>query len=107
MPKRPKARVDRTKQDAPAAVSPGDPDIVQRFVEGLSSEERMLVVLKAELYEGNWDNMVADLTARLEDRPYIFKLANRIADDLQRICRLREFERQANVDLSLYVRLDP
>jgi len=79
----------------------------RRFVQGMTSEERMLVVLKRELYEGSWDEMVADLQARLEGRPYIFKLAHRIADDLDRIARLREFEKTCNVDLSDYVELEP
>jgi hypothetical protein len=80
---------------------------VQQFVQGMPSEERMLVVLKGELYEGSWDDMVADLQARLEGRPYIFKLAHRIADDLERIERLRQFERACGVDLSDYVELEP
>jgi len=79
---------------------------VQRFVDTMTSEERMLVVLRRELYEGSWDEMVADLQARLEGRPYIFKLAHRIADDLERIGRLRQFEADASVDLSDYVNLE-
>lgn len=73
----------------------------------MPSEEKMLVVLKAELYEGSWDEMLADLKARLEGRPYIFKLAHRIHDDLERIERLREFERRNKVDLCDYVQLEP
>lgn len=80
---------------------------VRQFVAGMPTEERMLVVLKHELYEGSWDEMTADLKARLENRPYIFKLANRISDDLERIERLREFERRNRVDLSDYVQLEP
>jgi hypothetical protein len=79
---------------------------VRRFVEGLTSEERMLVVLKRELYEGSWDEMAADLKARLAGRPYIFKLAHRIADDLERIERLTAFERETGADLADYVRLE-
>ncbi len=67
----------------------------------------MLVVLKRELYEGSWDDMAADLRARLEGRPYIFKLTSRITDDLERITRLREFEAGRGVDLSDYVKLEP
>lgn len=78
----------------------------QRFVQGMPSEEKMLVVLKRELYEGSWDEMVADLRARLEGRPYIFKLAHRIADDLERIARLREFEESCGVDLGEYVDIE-
>jgi len=78
----------------------------RRFVQGMPSEEKMLVVLKRELYEGSWDEMVADLQARLDGRPYIFKLAHRIADDLERIARLREFEQTCGVDLSEYVDIE-
>jgi hypothetical protein len=81
-------------------------DAVQRFVEGLTSEQRMLVVLKRELYDGNWDEMLADLKARLDNRPYIFKLASRIQDDLERIAVLRKFEHDHNVDLSKYVKME-
>jgi len=82
-------------------------DKVRRFVEGMTTEQRMLVVLKRELYEGHWDEMVADLKARLEGRPYIFKLAHRIADDLERIAQLREFEQKWGVDLCDYVKMPP
>ena len=79
------------------------PELSQRFADSLTSEERMLVVLKHELYEGSWDEMIADLQARLEGRPYIFRLAHRIIDDLGRIKRLRDFERRHGVDLSEFV----
>jgi len=79
---------------------------VRRFVEGMTSEERLLVVLKKELYDGSWEEMAADLKARLEGRPYIFKLAHRIADDLERIRRLREFEQGCDIDLADYVKLE-
>ena len=66
----------------------------------------MLVVLKKELYEGSWDEMIADLRTRLDGRPYIFKLAHRISDDLQRIERLKEFEDGVGLRLSDYVKLE-
>jgi hypothetical protein len=73
----------------------------------MTNEERMLVVLRHELYEGSWDEMDKDLRARLEGRPYIFKLAHRIADDLERIQRLREFERSHSINLTDYVDIEP
>jgi len=79
---------------------------VQWFVDALMNEERMLVILKRELYEGNWDEMVADLRARLAGRPFIFKLTNRIEDDLERIERLRAFETRNKIDLSEYVKME-
>ena len=80
---------------------------VQQFVEALTSEERMLVVLKRDLYEGSWNEMIADLQARLEGRPYIFKLAHRIVDDLDRIDRLRAYENSEGIDLSDFVDVEP
>ena len=79
---------------------------VERFLKALAPEERMLLVLKRELYEGSWATMLSDLHARLEGRPYVFKLANRIRDDIQRIERLRAFEQDQKVDLADYVNLD-
>ena len=66
----------------------------------------MLVVLRHELYDGSWDEMEKDLRARLDGRPYIFKLAHRIADDLERIERLREYERSVGVNLADFVDVD-
>ncbi len=78
----------------------------QEFVAAATAEERMLLVLKRELYEGSWDDMEADLRARLDGRPYIFKLAHRISEDLERIARLRQWETLHEVDLSDYVSLN-
>ena len=89
--------------DVPADVR----QAVRRFVESMTNEERMLVVLRHELYDGSWDEMDKDLRARLEGRPYIFKLANRIADDLERIQRLRQFEQSCGIDLTDYVDIEP
>lgn len=78
---------------------------VSEFVNGLSEEHRMLVVLKAQLYGGAWEPMLDDLRNRLAGKPYIFKLANRIKDDIERIKQMQEFEAEHNVDLVDYVDL--
>ncbi|HUV64760.1 MAG TPA: hypothetical protein VMW24_12745 [Sedimentisphaerales bacterium] len=75
------------------------------FVAGLSDEHRMLVILKAQLYGGTWEPMLDDLQNRLEGKPYIFKLANRIKDDIERIEQMRKFEQEHNIDLTEYVEL--
>jgi hypothetical protein len=75
----------------------------RRFVEALSEEEIMLLRLRDELYEGRWDSMLADLNDRLQGKPYVFKLAHRIQDDIQRIERMSRFERQHDVDLAQYL----
>ena len=86
-----------------ASVSPDRQEQTRRFADGMTREERMLVVLKRELYEGSWHEMETDLRARLDGKPFIFKLVHRIEDDLARIDRLRAFEASADVDLGDYV----
>ena len=76
------------------------------FVSSLAVEDKLLLLLKAELYEGRWDAMEQDLQDRLQGRPYIFKLASRITDDLSRIERMRAFEDEHQLDLSTIVPLD-
>jgi len=75
------------------------------FVKNLTEEQRMLIVLKAQLYNGSWAPMLDDLRNRLTGKPYIFKLANRIQDDIERIEKLSAFENEHNVDLASYVDL--
>ncbi|MHC4236835.1 MAG: hypothetical protein ACYSOF_04345 [Planctomycetota bacterium] len=80
---------------------------VDSFVRALDEPQRMLVVLKAQLYGGQWGPMLDDLENRLEGKPYIFKLANRIKDDVERIHRLQAFEQDNGIDLADYVKLEP
>lgn len=64
----------------------------------------MLVVLRGELYAGSWDRMLSDLKDRLKGRPYIFKLVNRIQDDIARIERLQDYEKKHNVNLAEFIK---
>jgi hypothetical protein len=72
---------------------------VEKFVASLTLEEQLLVRVKAELYGGSWDELVTDLEARLQGRPYVLKLATRIEDDLARVKKLRAFEEEHHVQL--------
>ncbi len=78
---------------------------VSDFVDNLSDEHQMLVVLKAQLYGGTWEPMLDDLRNRLTGKPYIFKLANRIEDDIERIEQMQQFETEHKIDLAEYVDL--
>ena len=91
----------------------GDPELqsqtdrdeaARQFVAQLTPEEKMLVILKGELYEGDWSSMLEDLRNRLEGRPYIFKLADRITEDIARIEKLQNFEKAHQVDLAEYIK---
>ncbi|MBA7629098.1 hypothetical protein ES703_36596 [subsurface metagenome] len=80
--------------------------VVSDYVNSLSEEQRMLIILKRQLYGGGWEPMLEDLQNRLDGKPYIFKLANRIQDDIERIEQMREFENEQDVDLADYVKMD-
>lgn len=79
---------------------------VDAFIRGLNDQYRMLVILKTQLYGGQWEPMLEDLQNRLEGKPYIFKLANRIKDDVERIQEMQTFEKEHDIDLADFVKLE-
>ena len=72
----------------------------QSFINQLADEERMLIRLQKALYEGSWDAILTDLFNRLEGRPYVFNLPNKVRDDITRIKKLRSYEEQYDMELS-------
>ncbi len=70
----------------------------------LSKDDKMLVVLRDELYGGAWREMLDDLLARLDHKPFIFKLAHRIESDIARIRRLQSMESKNRVNLADVIR---
>ena len=72
------------------------------FYESLNEEEAMLMTLRDELYGGSWGKMKQDLADRLQGRPYIFKLVNRIEEDLHRIEKLKGYEDEQGINLADY-----
>lgn len=69
----------------------------------LSPEDKILVIIREELYDGKWEDMLEDLKARLAGRPYVLKLASRIEDDITRIARLRSIEEEKGINLADFV----
>ena len=84
---------------------PVDPEVAS-FVRGLNEQHQMLVILKSQLYGGQWEPMLEDLQNRLDGKPYIFKLANRIKDDVERIQSMQAFEKEHGIDLADFVKLE-
>jgi hypothetical protein len=76
---------------------------LRRFLDRLSQQQKMLLVLKRDLYDGDWQPMVADLENRLAGRPYVVSLGQRIAEDLERITQMRELEAHYEVDLAAFL----
>jgi hypothetical protein len=79
------------------------PEPLRRFMDRMTQEQKLLLVLKRDLYGGDWQAMVGDLKNRLEGRPFIVRLAARIEDDLARIVQMSELERHYQVDLADFV----
>jgi len=71
----------------------------QAFIAQLTDEENLLIRLRTGLYEGSWIAILNDLFNRLEGRPYIFKLPNKVRDDIARVKKLRSFEELYNIRL--------
>jgi hypothetical protein len=97
--------MDEPSENSKKGGKTGVSKVLNDFVDGLTDEHRMLVVLKAQLYGGTWEPMLDDLENRLEGKPYIFKLVNRIKDDIKRIQQMQNFEEEHNVNLADYVEL--
>ncbi len=81
------------------------------LIQRLTDEEKMLLTIRDELYEGSWGLMVQDLRDRLEGRPHVFeicppsaRLRDTIAGHLQLIEQLRHLERQHGTNLGALVR---
>jgi len=77
------------------------------FIARLESYERVLLDLKDQLYEGSWDRILGDLKARMENKPYMYKLGQTISRDMAAIERMRAYELRNNVNLSELVRKKP
>ena len=75
----------------------------KEFMNSLTTQDKMLITLRDELYFGSWERMETDLKDRLKGRPYIFKLVNRIEEDLKRIEKLQAYELKHDINLSDYL----
>ena len=73
------------------------------YVATLGPEELTLLILRDELYDGSWEEMRTDLVGRRDGKPFIFQLATRIDEDLERIARLARYEQEHNLDLGDYL----
>ncbi len=81
-------------------------DVVDKhhgFVKALLPDDIQLLVLRDELYDGSWEDMRRDLEDRRDGKPFIFKLVNRIEEDLNRIERLSGYEEHHQVNLGDYL----
>jgi len=85
-------------QDADLALPP------EEFAGCLEHYERILVELRDKLYEGSWDRILGDLKARLDGKPYVYKLSQTITRDIAAIGKLQAYEARHGVNLAEVLR---
>ncbi len=90
----------RAKRSSAGEPRGGD---VEACVRGLAEPERIVLIVRDELYGGSWENMRRDLAARAARKPFVFKLASRIKDDLAAVDKLSAFEDRHKVNLAEYL----
>lgn len=88
----------------PRDMASGKTTLHDKFAAGLTPDEKTLVTLRDELYGGSWDQMLGDLRDRLKGKPYIFKLVNRIQDDIARIEKLNDYEKKHKINLAEFLK---
>lgn len=78
---------------------------LESVLKSLSEQDKVLIVCNYQLYDDNWNAMEKNLKNRLEGRPYVLKLGERIREDLERVKRLREIENKFDIKLGDYVKV--
>ena len=53
--------------------------------EGFRFTEDDLIILRDELYDSSWELFLQDLENRLQKRPAVYKITERIKEDIERI----------------------
>ena len=91
----------------PESKSKGNLEGAEMYVQGLPKQKSQLIILRDELYDGSWNSMLEDLDDRRNSRPYIFKLVNRIEEDIKWCRELWEAEEKFGVNLSLALGAPP
>lgn len=80
------------------------------YARNLSYENKVIVWLRdntpdyqAPTKEERWKIMENDLRDRKEKRPYIYKIINRIVEDLPKLRTLKAYESEHKIDLADYI----
>ncbi|MCX7804447.1 MAG: hypothetical protein N3A38_04570 [Planctomycetota bacterium] len=78
----------------------------EEYVAGIQEHEKVLILVKEELYGGSWARLEADLQARLAGKPYLFKIkTGRVLQrDLEAVRRMRKYEEAKGCDLAKILR---
>jgi hypothetical protein len=84
-----------------------DPALPPREVLGaLDAPVRRLVAVVKTLYAGSWDDCAEDIRRRRAGKPYLFKLALGLDDELDWLHRLQAYEAARGEPFTIDDRLD-
>ena len=75
----------------------------EAYFRSLPREDVQLIALREILYDGCWEEMIKDLEARKEGKPFVFKLQTRLEEDLQRIDKMRFYEAEHRVNFGAFL----
>ena len=81
------------------------PDELKQLLATLNDQDKVLIACNYELYNGKWDLMKQDLLDRLQGKPYVLQLGERIQEDLERVNKLQGLEEKFQIKLCDYVKL--
>ena len=81
-----------------------DASEAEAFFNSLTKSDRMLIALRDELYDGDWETMTADISNRMRGQPYLFKFVNRAEKDIQSIKKIKGFEEEHHINLNRFLK---
>lgn len=81
-------------------------DSHEEYFRSLPRDDVHLLAIREILYDGSWAEMIRDLEARKEGKPYVIKLQSRIEEDLERIRGLQAYETKHEVHLGRFISQD-
>lgn len=69
------------------------------FLAKATDADRMLLDVLEILYVGRWEDLLEDLQAASQGKPHVFKIADRVQEDLARARKMWELETKYGVRL--------
>lgn len=96
----PQSRRSEFPRKPPGSPWVSAPDASRDGLDPLTEDEKMLLALRDELYEGRWDLFERDLRARLKGEPHVFEIgpvSDRLRDTIESHLRIMNALRSRNI----------
>jgi hypothetical protein len=70
------------------------------FCRSLTADERLLLMIRDDLYHGSWKETLQTLKHHLKQKPRITRLRDRIRADIARILKMQDVENKHQINLA-------